>query len=68
MPSVTLLRGPRGVGFGFLLIGSVFLVSRVWDSLSWHARGMILAVTGLATGTVLLAAALFSMASALLRP
>jgi Protein of unknown function (DUF3592) len=48
VPEVTFARGPRAVGLGFLLIGSVFVVSRVWHSLSWHARGMILAAYGIA--------------------
>jgi hypothetical protein len=55
VPSVTFARGPRAVAAGFLLVGSVFLVAQVWDSLSWHARGMILAaygVTALAVGLI----------------
>jgi Protein of unknown function (DUF3592) len=46
VPSITVARGPRAVAVGFLLIGSVFVVAWVWDSLSWHARGMILAAYG----------------------
>jgi hypothetical protein len=55
VPSVTFARSPRAVAVGFLLIGSVFLVYLVWDSLSWHARGMILAAygaTALAVGLI----------------
>jgi hypothetical protein len=48
VPSVTFARGPRAVAVGFLLVGSVVLVARVWDSLSWHARGGILAAYGAA--------------------
>jgi hypothetical protein len=51
VPSVTFARGPRAVAVGFLLAGSVVLVVQVWDSLSWHARGGILAAYG---ATVLL--------------
>lgn len=54
MPSVsiTFTRDPRAVAVGFLLMGSVIVVSSVWFSLSWHARGMILAGYGI---TLLLA-------------
>ena len=55
MPSFKFARTPRGVALGFLLIGSIFVVFWVWDSLSWHARGMILAaygVTALAVGLI----------------
>jgi hypothetical protein len=55
VPSVTFARGPRAVAVGFLLVGSIILVSQVWDSLSWHARGLILAaygVTALAVGLI----------------
>ena len=44
--SVTLFRRPRGVGF--LLVGSILVVFWKWDSLSWHARGMILGAYGVA--------------------
>ena len=47
MPAVSVkLGGPRTCVLGFLVIGSVFVAFWEWDSLSWHARGMILAAYG----------------------
>jgi Protein of unknown function (DUF3592) len=47
VPAVSVkFRGPRTSVLGFLVIGSVFVVFWKWDSLSWHARGMILAAYG----------------------
>jgi Protein of unknown function (DUF3592) len=40
------LWGPRSRVLVFLVFGSVFVVVWKWDSLSWHARGMILAAYG----------------------
>ena len=39
-------RSPIERALGVLLGGSVVVVSSNWDSLSWHARGVILAVYG----------------------
>ncbi len=44
--SVKLGGGPRARVLGFLVIGSGFVVIWKWHSLSWHARGMILAAYG----------------------
>ena len=46
MPAVSVRFGPRTSLIVILGIGSVFLVRWVWDSFSWHARGMILAAYG----------------------
>jgi hypothetical protein len=47
VPAVSVkLGGPRTRVLGFLVIGSGFVVIWKWDSLSWHARGMILAAYG----------------------
>jgi hypothetical protein len=43
---------------GWLLLGSVLLVWWRWSSLSWHARGMILAAYGVVFGLVMLLPAL----------
>ena len=43
---------------GWLLLGSVLLVWWRWSSLSWHARGMILAAYGVVLGLVMLLPAL----------
>jgi hypothetical protein len=46
-------RSPRARALAFLVIGSALVVWWKWDSLSWHARGLILAaygVSGLAFG------------------
>jgi hypothetical protein len=42
------LRSPLGTALFYLLAGSAFFVFWKWDSLSSHARGMILAVLGVA--------------------
>jgi len=41
-------RSPRARVLVFLVIGSGIVVIATWHSLSWHARGIILAVYGLA--------------------
>src|SRR5215475_1653739 len=41
-------RSPRANLLCFLVIGSAIVVIWTWHSLSWHARGIILAVYGLA--------------------
>jgi hypothetical protein len=47
VPAVSVKSGgPRTRVLGFLVVGSVFVVFWKWDSLSWHARGMILAAYG----------------------
>lgn len=51
VPVSSLLRVPFGRGpieraLGFLLGGSAVVVALKWDSLSWHARGVILTVYG----------------------
>jgi uncharacterized protein DUF3592 len=46
VPAVSVRFGPRTSLIVILGIGSVFLVRWVWDSFSWHARGMILAAYG----------------------
>lgn len=51
-------RGPRQTLIGFLLIGSVFLVSWRWSLLNWHAKGMILAAYGVILLLVVLLPAL----------
>ena len=53
-----LWRGPRATLVGWLLLGTVFLVSWKWSVLSWHARGMILAAYGVIFLSVLLFPAL----------
>lgn len=45
---VTFGRGPLERALGFLLGASALVVYWNWDSLSWHARGMIFAVYGVA--------------------
>jgi hypothetical protein len=47
VPAVSVkFGGPRTGVLGFLVFGSVFVVIWKWDSLSWHARGVILAAYG----------------------
>ena len=53
-----LWRGPRATVVGWLLLGTVFLVSWKWSSLSWHARGVIVAAYGVILLSVLLFPAL----------
>ena len=53
-----LRRAQRFDLVGWLLLGSVLLVWWRWSSLSWHARGMILAAYGIVFGLVMLAPAL----------
>jgi hypothetical protein len=43
---VTFGRGPIERVLGVLLGASALLVYQKWDSLTWHARGMILAIYG----------------------
>src|SRR6266540_3830100 len=45
---ITFGRSPRARALGFLVMGSALVVSWKWDSLSWHARGLILAAYGVA--------------------
>jgi hypothetical protein len=51
-------RGRRFDLAGWLLLGSVLVVWWRWSSLSWHARGMILAAYGVVFGLVMLVPAL----------
>ena len=47
MPAISVnFRSTRAKVLGGLAIGSVFVVLVMWDALSWHARGMILAAYG----------------------
>jgi hypothetical protein len=47
MPAISVnFRSTRAKVLGGLAIGSVFAVLAIWDALSWHARGMILAAYG----------------------
>src|SRR5262245_44065704 len=47
VPAISVrLGGPRTRVLSFLVIGSVFVVYWKWHSLSWLARGMILAAYG----------------------
>lgn len=59
MPAVSVRFGsPRTTVIGFLLVGSLFVVIWKWNSLSWHARGMILAAYGVTLLGVMLIPAL----------
>ena len=47
VPAISVrLGGPRTRVLSFVVFGSVFVVFWKWHSLSWHARGMILAAYG----------------------
>ncbi len=54
--SVTFSRNPLARALGALVVGSVFVVLWKWDSLSAHARGLILGAYGIALGSLLIPA------------
>jgi Protein of unknown function (DUF3592) len=56
--NITVARDPRARAFGFLVIGSLFVVFWKWDSLSSDARGLILAAYGVTLAGFLLIPAL----------
>jgi hypothetical protein len=46
IPTIRFARSPRARALAFLVLGSAFVVYWTWDSLSAHARGVILATYG----------------------